>query len=79
MPHPRAMPAALLLAAAAALALALAAPAAAAQEPTAAAAAAALGKRKWPADSPGFDLFLFVRSYSPTFCMEAHCGTRRPM
>lgn len=27
---------------------------------------------------PGFDLFVFVRSYSPTFCRESAC-TIKPM
>ena len=25
---------------------------------------------------PGFDLFLFVRSYSPTFCKETSCSIK---
>ena len=47
-------------------------------------AAAALGKRgrrgkdKGPDGDPGFDLFLLVRSYSPTLCRQERC-TVRPM
>ena len=64
----------LLLAAAAALE-----PASSVQLP-----AASLGKRgrrgkdQGPDGDPGFDLFLFVRSYSPTFCRQERC-TVRPM
>lgn len=37
------------------------------------------GKDKGKPDGdPGFDLFLFVRSYSPTFCRQERC-TVRPM
>lgn len=35
-------------------------------------------EKKRPAGDPGFDLFLLVRSYSPTFCTQVHC-TIRPM
>ncbi|PRW39224.1 ribonuclease 2-like [Chlorella sorokiniana] len=44
--------------------------------------AASLGKRgrrgkdKGPDGDPGFDLFLFVRSYSPTFCRQERCTIR---
>ncbi|PSC67843.1 ribonuclease T2 [Micractinium conductrix] len=28
------------------------------------------------AEDPGFDLFVFVRSYSPTFCLQEECNVR---
>ncbi|KAL4440325.1 hypothetical protein ABPG75_003326 [Micractinium tetrahymenae] len=40
-------------------------------------ALAGAGLAKKPAN-PGFDLFIFVRSYSPTFCLAEEC-TRRPV
>ena len=67
-----------------ALLLLLAAAAAAVEPASGVQPAAALGKRgrhgkdKGPDGDPGFDLFLFVRSYSPTFCRQERC-TVRPM
>lgn len=54
-----------------------------AEASSAAAAAASAGtpqlerrRHKKPAagGDPGFDLFVFVRSYSPTFCKETSCS-----
>lgn len=35
-------------------------------------------RKKKSGGDPGFDLFIFVRSYSPTFCKQEAC-TARPM
>lgn len=36
----------------------------------------AVQKRGRKAPDPSFDLFIFVRSYSPTFCTQEHCSIR---